>query len=212
MDKSPPASARIRVESDSVIRLEANFADPESCLLALKLLFLEIKQRHGPAAGRAAAREITRPVREVNDARNAEWMARFCESKLSLEKFAAALAEENEKLVADKGNSRGDSNALWLATRADATLAERGPWGSTKAETIKRHVRNMKKKGVLGEQHFRFVPFSLMQNRPRNMKMKDVLVGPRNVKMKDVLVIQNKPAANQMAKATPRKKKSPDIR
>src|ERR1700722_18095312 len=116
MNKSAPRPVSIHVESDSVIRLETDFADPESCLLALTALFFEIKGRHGPAAARAAARAIARPDREVDDARNAEWMSRFRDSKLSLEKFAAALAEENEKFVADKGRySRGDNNALWSA-------------------------------------------------------------------------------------------------
>jgi hypothetical protein len=138
MSTEPPLVVKISVEGDSVIKLETDFADPDACSLALHTLFCEIIRRHGPVIARAAQRAIATTVsdRKVNNLRNAEWMSRFSESKLSLEKFAAALAEENEKLVADG--------------RVDVILAERGPWGATNAETIKTHVRRMKRKGVLG--------------------------------------------------------------
>lgn len=168
----PPLVVKICVEGDSVIKLETDFADPDACSLALSTLFYEISRRHGPVTARTAVRAITLSDRKVNDVRNAAWMSCFRESKLSLEKFAAVLAEENEKLVAD--------------TRVDVILAERGPWGATRAETIKKHVRRMKKKGVLGEPR---PPYEILYS------------------------AQNGPTRRQIAKAILQKKKpsDPDI-
>jgi hypothetical protein len=77
-------------------------------------------------------------------------MTRFRNSNLSLEKFAENLAEQNKQFVTDVGRywrgDTGDKAAWWLAMLADVERRERGPWGSTVAATIERHVRRIQKK------------------------------------------------------------------
>ena len=70
MSKSEPKPAKICVESDSVIRLEADFGDPSSCFLAVELLFLEVRRRHGVAAAHDGARAIAWSDQVVNNARS----------------------------------------------------------------------------------------------------------------------------------------------
>lgn len=144
-----PEWLKISVEGDRVIRLETDFTDPNSCLMAFMALYSEMEKRHGAKAARTMARAVQKPDRHINDKHNAEWMTRFCNSGLSLKKFALSLSEENRRLVRDKEPySRGkrDGVAVWSAMRAGLTLLERGPWGSTDATTIERHVRRLRGK------------------------------------------------------------------
>ena len=132
-----PEGVKMSFEVDRAIRLEADFTAPDSCLLAFMALYLEIQRRHGAEIARTMARWCQTPDREMNDKRNVEWMTLLRDGGLSLEKFAADLAEENKRFVGDKGAySRGadfsaasNRDAFWLAMRATVRRAERRPLG-----------------------------------------------------------------------------------
>jgi hypothetical protein len=119
-----------------------------------------MEQRHGIAAAQMMAHNCVRQDSAANTKRNLEWLRLIRESGISLEKFADSLAEENEQLKSEreKGRHSKDPKEYWLAMRADVALTERGPWGSSNPETIKRHVRKLRKSGPISGPLLAWVP------------------------------------------------------
>jgi hypothetical protein len=103
-------------------------------------------------------------------------MYRYHNSGLSLKKFAATLAEENTRLVGDRARRSKGPDATWAAAMyADITLLERGPWGSTDATTIERHVRRLKKKGSVNPLDWpKGAPFWAERFKPRSVLLREI--------------------------------------
>jgi hypothetical protein len=62
MNKPHPALVRFSSESDTVIRIETDFTDPDSCLVVFKILYNEMKRRHGAAAPGRWCRRVARLI------------------------------------------------------------------------------------------------------------------------------------------------------
>jgi integrase len=65
---------------------------------------------------------------------------------------------DRELVFGKRGGPYSDPKECWLAMRADVALAERGPWGSSNPDTIKRHVRKLRRKGPISDPLLKWVP------------------------------------------------------
>jgi hypothetical protein len=94
------------------------------CWFAIADLYQAIISRHGPAVTKRLFSEFVGSKRQQQSIKNDWLLARYIKSGLSMRRFAAIVAEQNESLPRDQ---------------------QHGPNGSTNAESIATHIRRWKK-------------------------------------------------------------------